>query len=394
MAPDAQEIIESIVRTLSEDSRDENRFFSQVHNIARQRGELFYRTLLHILTHLDFPEEEAHEHWNRISAHMADMSRKMNRPVSFRVALIDYFLTINRKIENPKIIEIELFEAIERLTHVDPLTGLYNRRFLDQALKREISLANRLELPFSIILLDLDFFKKYNDTYGHIAGDDALRLISSQLRDTLRAEDLAVRYGGEEFLVILPRASRSGALAIGERFRKLIASLDPSDFSYNLKSHLTISGGIATFPQDGLDENQLLLNADRALYQAKSEGRNTICFYMPDRRRFVRIDLICPIHYQVVKPVTYTADRGNTRDISMGGLLFAVQQQIPLHAIVKVEINVPESDRIVNLFGEVIRVEKGVLPDEPYLVGLSFLQFEGGEQNPVIEYIKEKTRNI
>ncbi|MBW2148277.1 MAG: diguanylate cyclase [Deltaproteobacteria bacterium] len=392
MASDVQDLINNIVRTLLEDGRDEEHFFSRTYDLAQRRGGLFYRALLHVLTHLDFPEKEAHEHWNRITDHMADMSRKLNRPVSFRVALIDYFFTINRKIENPKIIEIALFEAIERLTYIDPLTGLYNRRFLDQVILREISLANRLKSPFSIILFDLDFFKTYNDTFGHIAGDEALRFIANRLKDTLRVEDLAIRYGGEEFLVVLPRTSRSGALVIGERFRKLIACLDPNNPDCHLKSPLTLSGGIATFPQDGHDENQLLLNADRSLYQAKSEGRNTICFCTPDRRQFVRIDFICPIRYQVVEPTFNTTDSADTRNLSMGGLLFAVQQQIPLHAIVEVQVRVPESDHTVSFFGEVVRVENGVVPDGPYLVGLSFLQFEGEGQNFIIEYVKEKLK--
>lgn len=386
MAPDVKDMIEDIMRSLS-CLGVEPLFIPELQN-----GATFYRSLLHALTHLDFSEEEAHDHWKRISAHRVEMSRKMNRPVSFRVAMIDYFLEINRKIENPKIIETKMFESIERLINIDPLTGLYNRRFLDQALKREISLAKRNKIPFSIILIDLDFFKIYNDTHGHLDGDDALRMVARHLRETLRAEDLAVRYGGEEFLVILPRASRSGALAIGERLRKRIASFDPKEPGLNLKSPITISAGIATFPQDGNDEKQLLFSVDRALYQAKSEGRNTICICAPDRRRFIRIDFICPIQYQVIRPEARAAYAATTRNLGEGGILFAVQQEIPLRAIVKVEINVPESNRTADLVGEIVRVEKGVLPDEPYLVGLSFLQFEGGEQNPIIEYIKEKIK--
>jgi diguanylate cyclase (GGDEF)-like protein len=306
--------------------------------------------------------------------------------------MIDYFLEINRKIENPKIIEAKVFDSIERLVNIDPLTGLYNRRFLDQALKREISLARRNKIPFSIILIDLDFFKTYNDSHGHLAGDDALRLVARYLRETLRAEDLAVRYGGEEFLVILPRATRSGALAIGERLRKGIASLDPNDPALNLRSHITVSGGIATFPQDGNDEKQLLFSVDRALYQAKSEGRNTICICAPDRRRFIRIDFICPIRYQVIRPEATASYAATTRNLGEGGILFAVQQEIPLRAIVRVKISIPESNRTADLIGEVVRTEKGFLPNEPYLVGLSFLQFERGEQNLIVEYIKEKIK--
>jgi diguanylate cyclase (GGDEF)-like protein len=163
---------------------------------------------------------------------------------------------------------------LRREATIDPLTGLYNRRHLEQVMKREMSFAQRGGHAVSAILVDLDRFKQLNDTLGHGAGDTALRAVGQFLRSRLRAYDIACRYGGDEIVVIVPGADAPAATALAEQLRLGIEQLAVID-SGNAVS-LTASLGVASFPQDGMTLEAILQSADAALYRAKAEGRNRV----------------------------------------------------------------------------------------------------------------------
>ncbi|HKR00803.1 MAG TPA: sensor domain-containing diguanylate cyclase [Pyrinomonadaceae bacterium] len=165
-----------------------------------------------------------------------------------------------------------LFSQMQQQALTDGLTGCFNRRSFEIQLERDLHMATRMRLPLSLILLDLDNFKRVNDTFGHEAGDLALRLLADGLREELRSVDTAARYGGEEFAVILPQAGLDGALIVAERLRHRIESMEVPGVG-----HVTASLGIATFPQHASSRDTLVVAADRALYDAKSSGRNCIC---------------------------------------------------------------------------------------------------------------------
>jgi diguanylate cyclase (GGDEF)-like protein len=165
-----------------------------------------------------------------------------------------------------------LFSQMQQQALTDGLTGCFNRRSFEMQLERDLHLATRMSLPVSLILLDLDKFKRVNDTFGHEAGDVALRLLADGLRDELRSVDTAARYGGEEFAVILPQAGIEGALIVAERLRRRIEQMEVPGVG-----HITASLGIATFPQHASSRDSLVVAADRALYNAKSAGRNCVC---------------------------------------------------------------------------------------------------------------------
>lgn len=159
----------------------------------------------------------------------------------------------------------------------DPLTGLYNRRYLTETLPRELSRAKREDYPLALIMIDLDHFKRVNDSYGHAAGDEVLKNLSAILGNGAREGDIVCRYGGEEFLVALPGMSLDLALQRVEAWRLEFAATTVRQGS--LKIDVTLSAGIAGFPEHGTDIDTLLLRADEALYRAKKEGRNRVsCF--------------------------------------------------------------------------------------------------------------------
>jgi len=151
----------------------------------------------------------------------------------------------------------------------DELTQVHNRRYFDRAMQREVNRARRHEEPLSLFLFDIDDFKSYNDSFGHREGDDLLRRVGRLLLATFRSEDVPCRYGGEEFVVILPETDAAHAHLVAERFRETIARLDGP-------RKATISGGIAEFPVHGVEPGALFLQADRTMYRAKAEGKDRI----------------------------------------------------------------------------------------------------------------------
>ena len=167
-------------------------------------------------------------------------------------------------------------EELERLVNHDSLTGLYNRRAVLHLLDEQIGYSKRYNEKFSISMLDIDYFKKVNDTYGHLIGDDVLVKIAAILQQQIRGTDFAGRYGGEEFILILPRTELSSAMVMAERIRGSIESSEMQDSDGNI-FHVTVSQGISVFRPDGdRDRDALIARADEALYKAKDNGRNRI----------------------------------------------------------------------------------------------------------------------
>ncbi len=171
-------------------------------------------------------------------------------------------------------IESAYHDEIHRLVTTDGLTGLPNRRAFEEALQREFSRATRYTRPMAILMIDIDHFKRVNDTLGHLAGDAALRQIGALLRTNLRRDDLAARLGGEEFAVLLPEIDRAGATLTAEKLRRLIESR-PVVFDTQ-RWPLTVSIGIASRAVTDTEAIEVVRRADDMLYVAKREGRNRV----------------------------------------------------------------------------------------------------------------------
>ncbi|MBF0505961.1 MAG: diguanylate cyclase [Nitrospirae bacterium] len=170
-------------------------------------------------------------------------------------------------------------KELEFMMDRDYLTGLYNRNYFMARLIEELSWSMSYKEPLSLMMLDIDFFKKVNDTYGHRCGDEVLRKIADCLSSTARREDIVGRYGGEEFIILMSNASLDDALVLGEKLRKAVMS---EKFSLELPNmfSVTISIGITTFTDINEQSTDVLIGqADKALYAAKEGGRNRICVY-------------------------------------------------------------------------------------------------------------------
>ena len=162
----------------------------------------------------------------------------------------------------------------------DPLTGLFNRRYFQETLEREIARAKRENMPVGIIVMDLDRFKQVNDSYGHKVGDTFLKGIGDLLMKNTRREDAACRIGGEEFVIVMPGATVETTSQRAELIRSLTEALRVPDTGDEF--YITMSMGISAFPTYGTGGDEILIQADRALYQAKKNGRNQVVLHRPN----------------------------------------------------------------------------------------------------------------
>ncbi len=200
-------------------------------------------------------------------------------------------LCIARNITEVKAMEQELLSAqarligaveeLKELATKDALTGIANRRFFDEYLEKEWKRAQRDQDPFSIVMIDLDFFKVYNDTYGHQQGDSCLKEVAIAIDDAMkRPADMAARYGGEEFALILPETNSEGALSLAEKLRKSIYDLNLEHKNSTCENRVTVSIGVATLKVDKESGfSNLISKADKALYVAKDSGRNRVSVF-------------------------------------------------------------------------------------------------------------------
>lgn len=211
------------------------------------------------------------------------VSEVMDATKGFALGAVDY---ITKPFHPPMVkarVEIQLNlkrkqELLEKFAFIDALTEISNRRRLDEVFEKEFKRASRSELPLSTLMIDIDFFKNYNDTYGHGRGDEALRIIAKSIEKTLnRAGDFVARYGGEEFFVVLPYTGPEDSKMIAEKIRTNVEELGIEHSASSISEKITISIGAFTF-MPGMNMNicDIIERTDSALYKAKENGRNRV----------------------------------------------------------------------------------------------------------------------
>lgn len=204
-------------------------------------------------------------------------------PVKDDAGEVQYICCTVLDVTDTSIYQSKLEETTEKLREMsnqDGLTKLFNRRYIEEVLSKEFGRARRYKHPFSVILTDIDFFKKVNDNYGHLAGDEVLRVVSRRLEDALRDTDILGRYGGEEFLIALPETDIEGAVVVAERLREAITA-EPIEAEGETLS-VSISLGVTELLDTTMAYAQLLAEADLGLYKSKENGRNCTTRYTPE----------------------------------------------------------------------------------------------------------------
>ncbi len=224
------------------------------------------------------------------------MSLYRKKKESFTKKEITLFNKIAKEIS--KVIDKTLlFRQTKELSITDDLTGLYNRRYFNERIDREVQRAERYNRPLTVLMVDIDYFKNFNDINGHLMGDEILKRVAHAIESNIRKADILARYGGEEFVVLLPEIDGCQAFKAAEKLRRTIEKKRFPRQENQPNKNLTISLGLSSLPDDSVKAKELLDFADRALYKAKAEGRNRVKAYHPSMeinpqsdQKFVNVD--------------------------------------------------------------------------------------------------------
>ena len=345
---------------LAEDRPDAAGLVRYLRQLRDEEGVPSFSTALHILAHLNLPEVQAERLLADLLRHREDVTNALGRDPGIRVAAIDYLSNVTKLLANPTIVERSELEKTERSAITDALTGLFNRRHFMATLGLEVRRSERYALGLSLLMLDLDAFKVLNDEYGHLFGDLVLRRVGRVLRRTVREADIACRFGGEEFAVVLPETDRLGAYAVAERVRRGLERRFAEKKIGGRTIRVSLSGGIASYPEDGPDAAALVARADQALYLSKSRGKNQISLYHSERRGQIRYPGKLAARVSLARKGS-ELQRGSLRDVSRSGVLLELRERVPEGAGVELGFvgHDPAGGRLCwQRQGRVVRVER------------------------------------
>ncbi len=336
--------------------------------------------LVESLLSVSLEADEAREVFERIVEHHAGLVGRLGCDADLRVAAMDYVTRHPELVRKPVVVDHHILAATRRLAAVDELTGLYNRRFLNEYLEKELNRARRHRETFSILFVDLDDFKSMNDDFGHDAGDRVLATLSHEIQGLLRAEDFAARYGGEEFVVVLPHTDTEGGERFAARLSDCVATMTlPHDV------RVTFSGGIATYPVHGSTIRELLHKADKALYEAKARGKAHVRRALAEKRTARR-------HVADLTARCYLDDReiGEVRlhDISQAGVSVDADTLLAPGQTMKFRIASPDSplgSQRLEVLAQVIWSRK--VDDLEYRVGGRWAAADKDVLQSLIEHI-------
>lgn len=379
-----------VLKCLYDFADNDDKLIYELDRMIKRRGGQVCQVIFHVLTHLDMELKKAEDCWHEVVAHREIMEDCLGRKVNLRTAICDYFCSINKSLKNPIVVEIHIFESKANISKYDYLTGLYTRGSFEGSLVRELARSKRHETETALLFLDLDDFKKVNDTFGHLGGDVALKHAAGVIMKEVRTEDIAARYGGEEIAIILPETGKPEALMVAERIREKV---EQSSFDFmGTAIQLTVSCGVASFPIDANESSKLIKCADDALYRAKSYGKNNVVLYSHDKRRFFRLDFNTEITVRKIDLQEDLTLTGTSKNISVNGILFETSEPIDLGT--KIELHVPlnATHEPLMIIGTVVRVE--FFETGRYDIGVSFIEMDRNTKNEISQYLVKQLRQI
>ncbi len=386
-----QRVLADIARVVQPRRRQtQKRVLAGLDQLEKKYGGPFYTGIFELLTYISLKPKEAEYHWRNVKTHLNYLSAMMRRDVGLRVAILDYFTNINSLMKSPVLVEIALFKQVQVNAMTDPLTGLYNRRFFQSAIHREFERAARYKEPLSVIFFDLDNFKNYNDVNGHIQGDVLLKRVGAIFTEQVREVDIVCRYGGEEFVVICPETMKNKTLVLAERIRSAVETEAFKGERHTNTGEITISGGIASFPVDTEDMEELLRMADQALYRSKNTQKNTITLFYGEKRDFIRIARELVFDFKTVSGDYINKKLGKTKNISKGGALFSCREQMRVGTQLEVKFYLAGRKRPLVIFSRVVRVEEAREEGgEGFDIGICFIGLSPRAQKHLLQLIKE-----
>ncbi|MCA3243802.1 MAG: GGDEF domain-containing protein [Alphaproteobacteria bacterium] len=241
---------------------------AQVEKLQAERGEGLYADMMYALTHKSFPTKQAKILWAEISQHRAELLKKLGRDPGIPLAAHDYLTNVAGLMKHTGLIEEQKFNLLATTACRDGLTGLYDKTTFTRLLAEELHRQGRYQRPVTLVLADIDHFKKLNDTFGHADGDAVLAQVAEIIAQAARSTDVCGRFGGEEFAVYLPEVGAEAGARLAERIRANVEQ------AFATTAYLcTVSLGVAA-GQPGVALEDLVRAADTALYASKHAGRN------------------------------------------------------------------------------------------------------------------------
>jgi diguanylate cyclase (GGDEF)-like protein len=363
----------AVVELLEGEVLEKEEWERRLDELELHHGDEVYSNLFFILANLDFSPGEAASHWRGLLETWDEVNQAVGQPIDIRVAILHYFLEIDRKLKNPTIVEMRILREVRQSAILDGLTQVYNYRYFRDRIDHEVKREERSALSVSLLMIDVDHFKAFNDCNGHLHGNVALQEMAALIKSAVRDVDVVTRYGGEEFAVILCETRKGGALLVAEKIRKLVEETSFVGEETQPGGTLTVSIGVATSPIDAPDSQELIAKADAALFDSKNEGKNRVTPYSDDRREFVRFDSRLIGEVRAMEPEGRPITTGN---ISQRGLLFTSGTPCQVGGIVEILLTLPDEggEEEVVCAAKVARVaEKG----KDYEVGVRIINIEG-----------------
>ncbi|MBU0944861.1 MAG: diguanylate cyclase [Proteobacteria bacterium] len=380
----SSELQQEVLSSLSSAPGDSMEQFQRLQPLLNKKKNEACKIILYNLIQLNFTPENTRAHWDAIVQHAKHLQTTLQRNVGLATVACDYFSTINPCLDNPKLIEFDRLEETLRSAHHDFLTGLLSRGAFQNLFEQEISRASRHGHNATLVFLDLDNFKAINDTHGHLLGDEVLKQVGKIILEAKRKEDMACRFGGDEFLILLPETSKSMAQRVSKKIHKQINKLTIGH--EELQIQVACSGGLASFPLDSDTGKGMMDCADQALYQAKSTRKHQLISYAKEKRTSTRIDFKKSVRIPPLKKQENTG-KSKAKNISEGGLL--ISSDTPYSIGTHLELQIPLQDASpLTVTGAVVRMEQfGPLRFD---LGVSFLFSDVTASKAIADYIQQK----
>jgi diguanylate cyclase (GGDEF)-like protein len=351
---------------LSAETEDAKLLF-RVEELAAIHGDAVYEVMLLMMTGKHFSAELSERYWSGAVRHCEEIFKPEFVGRGFRPALMDFLRHCAGEFSDPRIIEGDYLYNITKSSVTDGLTGLYNQTYFKKILSKTISTQRRnAGSTFALVFLDLDHFKQYNDRCGHLPGDEALRICAEIITKNLRDGDVAVRYGGEEFALLLHGLDRHTAFTVAERIRQGVESHIFVKQELLDSGNLTISGGISLYPDSGESAEEIIQAADAELYRAKGR-RNCIYSFSDDRRRNSRCSVRSLVEYASFDGAIYKP--ALSIDISENGMGLGCESLLEEGSNLSLRLARPYWPENVLLTAKVRQVRR---KDEMIIVGLEF----------------------
>lgn len=383
-----------LLELLQEDAHNTERLVKRLDELTWESGISAHAALLLILTRLPFDDAEARRHWEAILRHREETSGAMGRDVGLRVAILDYFVNVNRRLKRPAIIDLKFLDEAGRASGIDTLTGLADERAFRGAVQAELRRAKRYGQAVAVAVFDLDDFRIVRDQVGGLVADRLLRETAMVMSNAVRDIDFAARPGEDEFSILLPQTDRYGGYLVAERCRAAIEAHFTRREVGGRSLDLRATGGVASYPLDARAPDDLLARAAQALYEAKASGKNTVRTHTAERRRYIRFDVPpdrCEVEVVAPRPLPHVV----MPNLGPGGLLLESPEPLEVGETVILRVNGGGAGTL-RMLGRVVRVEEMPPRQDPtdgpnpegFEIGIAFLAAEGDAERTILEFLE------